>query len=176
MPIGSDPARDSSEQAYRVFVTREDGQWLADVPGLEGTHTHARTLRALDRAVREAVVLGADLPSDALDHLVLDYDYRSGDPQLDADADAAAPRRRRRRAELTGLADEVEERTRELGSRGVKAGLSVPDVAVLLGVSRQTRRAGRLARGQPGDRSAGRGVGRCFGRHLEVAQVALPGR
>ena len=144
-----------SQQAYRVVVTREDGQWLADVPDLEGTHTHARTLRALDRAVREAVVLGADLPDDALDQLVLDYDYRSGGPQLDADAAAL----RRRRTELTGLADEVEERTRELGSRGVGAGLPLRDVAVLLGVSHQrvaqvARRKGSPATDQRGAVSA----------------------
>lgn len=122
-----------NQQAYRVIVTREDGQWLADVPDLEGTHTHARTLRALDRAVREAIVIGADLPDDALGWVLLDYDYRSGDAQLDADA----AQLRRRRAELAGLAGEVEERTRELGSRGVGAGLPVRDVAVMLGVSHQ---------------------------------------
>jgi predicted RNase H-like HicB family nuclease len=46
-----------SERAYRVVVTREDGRWLADVPGLEGAHTYARSLPALDQAVREVVVL-----------------------------------------------------------------------------------------------------------------------
>ena len=50
-----------SEQGYRVVVTREDGSWLADVPGLEGAHTYARSLPALDRAVREVVVLAAGL-------------------------------------------------------------------------------------------------------------------
>lgn len=40
----------SSEQlSYRVVVTQDvDGSWLADVPGLEGAHTFARTL-AVDR-------------------------------------------------------------------------------------------------------------------------------
>ena len=101
------------------------------------------------------VTRGADLPDDALDQLVLDYDYRSGGPQLDADAAAL----RRRRTELTGLADEVEERTRELGSRGVGAGLPLRDVAVLLGVSHQrvaqvARRKGSPATDQRGAVSA----------------------
>jgi predicted RNase H-like HicB family nuclease len=60
---------------YRVHVTREDGQWLADVPELEGTHTYAASLTALDRHVREAIVLGADLPDDAMAGLDLVYSY-----------------------------------------------------------------------------------------------------
>ena len=61
--------------------------------------------------------------------------------------------------ELTGLADEVEERTRELGSRGVGAGLPLRDVAVLLGVSHQrvaqvARRKGSPATDQRGAVSA----------------------
>jgi len=35
---------------YRVVITREDGQWLADVPSLEGAHTYAGSLPALDHA------------------------------------------------------------------------------------------------------------------------------
>lgn len=42
-----------NEHPYRVVVTREDGAWLADVPGLDGAHTYAHTPPALDRAVRE---------------------------------------------------------------------------------------------------------------------------
>ncbi|MGH3797310.1 MAG: helix-turn-helix domain-containing protein [Pseudonocardiaceae bacterium] len=54
------------EQVYRVIVTREDGVWPADVPEadvpeLEGARTYARTLPALDRAVREVVVMAAAL-------------------------------------------------------------------------------------------------------------------
>jgi hypothetical protein len=51
---------------YRVIITREDGLWLADVPSLQGAHTYARSLPALDQAVREVVVLAADLPDDAM--------------------------------------------------------------------------------------------------------------
>jgi hypothetical protein len=75
-----------SEGAYRVVVTREDGHWLADVPGLQGAHTYARSLPALDQAVREVVVLAADLPDEAIPGLTLDYDYHTGDADLDATA------------------------------------------------------------------------------------------
>ena len=75
-----------SRRAFRVVVTREDGQWLADVPELHGAHTYARSLPSLDQAVREVVVLAADLPDEAMPELVLDYDYHTGDPELDATA------------------------------------------------------------------------------------------
>ena len=29
-------------RAFRVVVTREDGQWLADMPELAGAHTYAQ--------------------------------------------------------------------------------------------------------------------------------------
>lgn len=58
------------------MVTREDGAWLADVPELGG----ARTLPALDRAVREVVVLVVDRLDEDMPALRLVYDYRIGDP------------------------------------------------------------------------------------------------
>lgn len=54
----------STEHVYRVIVTHENGAWLADVPELAGAHTHARTLPALDRAVREVVVMADDRPDE----------------------------------------------------------------------------------------------------------------
>src|SRR5260370_7544923 len=83
-----------SEHAYEVIVTREDDHWLADVPGLQGAHTYARSLPALDQAVREVGVLAADLPDGAMPGLVLDYDYHTGDPALDATALALRQLRR----------------------------------------------------------------------------------
>jgi hypothetical protein len=59
-------------ETYRVVVTRENGHWLADVPALQGAHTYARSLPALDQAVREVVVLAADLPDEAMPGLVLE--------------------------------------------------------------------------------------------------------
>ena len=34
---------------YHVVVIRDGDGWMADVPALPGTHTWAKTLRALDR-------------------------------------------------------------------------------------------------------------------------------
>ena len=122
-----------SETGYAVVVTREDGHWLADVPTLQGAHTYARSLPALDQAVREVIVLAADLPDEAMGGLVLDYRYDTGDPDLDATA--LEVRRLRRQADE--LAAAVTARTGEVAAQLVARGLSVRDVAALLGISPQ---------------------------------------
>jgi predicted RNase H-like HicB family nuclease len=122
-----------SRHAYRVVVTREDGQWLADVPELQGAHTYARSLSSLDQAVREVVVLAADLPDEAIPELVLDYDYHTGDPDLDTTA--LEVRRLRRQADE--LAATAAARTGQAAAQLVARGLSVRDVAALLGISPQ---------------------------------------
>jgi DNA-binding NarL/FixJ family response regulator len=122
-----------SRRAFRVVVTREDGKWLADVPELHGAHTYARSLPSLDQAVREVVVLAADRPDEAMPELVLDYDYHTGDPELDATA--LEVRRLRRQAD--DLAATATARTSRAAAQLVARGLSVRDVAALLGISPQ---------------------------------------
>ena len=122
-----------SEQAFEVVVTREDGHWLADVPGLQGAHTYARSLSALDQAVREVIVLAADLPDAAMPGLRLDSLYHAGDPELDSTA-LEVRRLRRQAVELTAAAAA---RTGEVAMQFVARGLSVRDVAALLGISPQ---------------------------------------
>jgi hypothetical protein len=122
-----------NRRAFRVVVTREDGQGLANVPELQGAHTYARSLPSLDQAVREVVVVAADLPDEAMPELVLDYDYHTGDPQLDATA--LEVRRLRRQAD--DLAATAAARTGRAAAQLVARGLSVRDVAALLGISPQ---------------------------------------
>ena len=122
-----------SGREFRVVVTREDGRWLADVPELQGAHTYARSLPSLDQAVREVVVLAADLPDEAMSGLVLDYDYHTGDPELDATA--LQVRNLRRQAD--DLAATAAARTSQVATQLVARGLSVRDVAALLGISPQ---------------------------------------
>jgi DNA-binding NarL/FixJ family response regulator len=121
------------DHSYRVVVTREDSHWLADVPELEGAHTYARSLPTLDRAVREVIVLAADLPDQAMPELVIDYDYHTGDPELDTTA--MDVRRLRRQADELAAAATVQ--TEQAAVRLVARGLSVRDVAALLGISPQ---------------------------------------
>ena len=61
-------------------MTREDGHWLADVPELTGAHTYTRSLAALDQAVREVIVLAADVPDESMPVQVLEHSYDTGDP------------------------------------------------------------------------------------------------
>jgi len=122
-----------SERAYEVVVTREDGHWLADVPELAGAHTYARSLPALDQAVREVIVLAADLPDEAMPGLSLDFDYRTGDSELDATALEV----RRLRRQSDELAATAAARTGQVAAQLVARGLSVRDVGALLGISPQ---------------------------------------
>ncbi|MGH3327873.1 MAG: hypothetical protein ACRDPT_08800 [Streptomycetales bacterium] len=116
-------------EPYRVVVTRDEGAWLADVPELEGTHTWARNLPALDRYVREVIVLAADLSDGAMGDLQLDYEYSTGDKTLDAETAAL----RALRAELAAAERRTEGMVRKLRDRG----FSVRDTAVLTGISYQ---------------------------------------
>jgi DNA-directed RNA polymerase specialized sigma subunit len=122
-----------SESAYRVIVTREDGHWLADVPGLQGAHTYARSLPALDQSVREVVVLAEELPDEAMPDLELEYDYHTGD----ADLDTTALQVRQLRRQAEELAAAATARTGQAAAELVSRGLSVRDVAALLGISPQ---------------------------------------
>jgi predicted RNase H-like HicB family nuclease len=122
-----------NDHAYRVVVTRDDSHWLADVPELQGAHTYARSLPTLDQAVREVIVLAADLPDEAKPELVLDYDYHTGDPELDTTALEV----RRLRQQADELAATAAARTGQAAAKLVARGLSVRDAAALLGVSPQ---------------------------------------
>lgn len=120
--------------SYTVIVTREAGYWLAEVAELtSGAHTEARTLGALDTAVREIIVLAEDLPDEAMPDLELAYEYRTGDKQVDKEAAEV----RRDRAYLAELDREVAARTEATARRLVSQGYSVRDAAVLTGVSYQ---------------------------------------
>jgi predicted RNase H-like HicB family nuclease len=113
--------------SYHVVVIRDGDGWMADVPALQGTHTWAKTLRALDRNVREVIGLVEDLPRSAEAALDLDVEYRTGDPGLDARSSEL----RTKRKEMERHASEVASETRELAGQ-----LPVSDTAILLGVSK----------------------------------------
>lgn len=118
---------------YGVVVTRERDAWLADVPSIDGAHTWARDLSKLDGYVREAIALALDLPEGAEASLFLDYEFRTGDADVDAEAAAL----RAARAEYDRLGRDIGERTKTMASRLAKAGWSVRDIAGLVGVSFQ---------------------------------------
>jgi predicted RNase H-like HicB family nuclease len=116
---------------YRVVVTRDGDGWLADVPALPGTHTWAKTLRALDRNVREVIGMVEDLPRSAEAAVDLEMDYHTGDPVLDERAGRLRARRREQERAAAEIASDTSELLRRFAAR-----LSVGDAAVLLGVSK----------------------------------------
>jgi predicted RNase H-like HicB family nuclease len=119
------------KMSFHVVVTRDGDGWMADVPALPGTHTWAKTLRALDRSIREVIGMVEDLPRSAEASLELDIDYRTGDPGLDA----RSSRLRAKRMEVERDAAEVASHTRQLAEQ-LDGQLPVSDTAILLGVSK----------------------------------------
>jgi len=117
---------------YPVVVTREGGQWLADVPTLGGAHTYARSLARLDRSVREVIAMAADLPYNAMPNLPLHYSFSTGDPAIDE-----AGTIRDLRVQAKRLTEEASARTDEAARRLTSRGVSVRDAAELLGISPQ---------------------------------------
>lgn len=117
---------------YHVHVTREGDQWLADVPELEGSQTYASSLTALDRYVREVIVLGADLPDEAMGDLDLTWSYDIAD-QLVTEAN----RLREERAELSRREKQLQDATEQLALKLTANGYSARDAGPLLGVSHQ---------------------------------------
>src|SRR5260370_25943731 len=99
--------------SYHVVVTRDGDGWMADVPALPGTHTWARTLRALDRNVREVIGMVEDLPRSAEAGLDLDMDYRTGDPALDDPADRLRSRRPGQERAAPQIADDTRAPSRQ---------------------------------------------------------------
>jgi hypothetical protein len=117
--------------SYRVVVTREDGAWLADVPDLQGAHTFARNLPALDRYVREVIALAADL-EDAAD-VTLEWEIHTGDDSVDKELGQLRAERDRLDARRKDVEAQTASYARALAARG----FSVRDTGALLGVSPQ---------------------------------------
>lgn len=121
-----------SGTVYRVVVTREGVNWLAEVPQLEGARTFAKSLEGLDHEVREVIALVEDLADGAEPGLQLAYEYRTGD----ADLDDATARLRADRDRLRAAEQDLAARTEDVARR-LRPAWSVRDAAVLLGVSPQ---------------------------------------
>jgi predicted RNase H-like HicB family nuclease len=111
--------------AHVVHVTREDGTWLAEVEGVAGGHTYARTLPKLRESIREVIVLADDLDDDAQPNYVLQFDV---DDALVLSAVFAG----RARDELEQREAELAAETRMLARRLSDAGWSVRDAADML--------------------------------------------
>jgi predicted RNase H-like HicB family nuclease len=116
---------------YHVVATRDGDGWMADVPALPGTHTWAKTLRALDRNVREVIGMVEDLPRSTEAAMDLEMEYHTGDPALDQRTERLRARRREQERAAAEIASDTSELLRRFATQ-----LSVGDAAVLLGVSK----------------------------------------
>lgn len=126
---------------YTVTYERDEtGWWIAEVQSVQGVNSDGRTVADARRRVREALSLAigdeAAETAELVDNVKLPPDVRK-----------AVSRARAARSRLESLQDEAQKTTasaaRELRRR---LGLSVRDVADLLGISHQ--RVQQLARGK----------------------------
>lgn len=113
---------------YEVVVTREDNQWLADVPTVPGTHTFASSLGGLRRSVREVIVLMDDLPDDAEPEITFRF-------EVDDDAVRSAVEVAQRRDALAAAEAELRAQTLDAIHALKSGGHSVRDVAALVGLT-----------------------------------------
>jgi hypothetical protein len=122
-------------KTYHVVVTREGDGWLAVIPELPGAHTDARSLRSLDGYVREVVALVEDLPDGAESQLVLDYEFHTGDEEVDALVAEARYARHQAEAEQRRASELTMRALTRLVER--RPSLSRRDTAALLDISHQ---------------------------------------
>jgi len=113
---------------YIVNVTREGNEWLADVPGVAGAHTFARSLEGLERYAREVIALMDDLDDDAEVDVRFVFEV---DDEVVREAARVGNERRELLAREEIIRAEVAEAVRSL----TDAGYSTRDAAAMLGVT-----------------------------------------
>ena len=125
-------------QTYRVIITREGDDWLAEVPELEGASTFASTLRRLREYIREVIILGDDLPDDA--EVRTEVEYRIDDPAVQQAVGLHQQRER-----LDREAEDLRRQTTESIKALLVEGYSVRDTAEIIGIT--PGRVSQLANG-----------------------------
>lgn len=120
----------AARKTYRVVVTREDTDWIAEAPEVPGAQTWARNLVVLQRGIREAIAAVLDIPESEVDSI---------DVRLEFDPDSELMRRatvvRALREQVAQLESAVAEQSGPLAAELASEGYSVRDVSVLLGIS-----------------------------------------
>lgn len=114
-------------KTYEATVTREDGYWVAVIPGLRGGATEARTIANLKVEVRDLVAGLLELDDDAFEvELKFGEDFDSAVGQL---VDA--------QERLAKAREEYEVAQRDAVRALAEKNISTRDSAQLIGVSHQ---------------------------------------
>lgn len=122
---------------YQVALGREDGQWTGQCVDYPEAVDYAPTLRGLFEGLKDAIILSAELPDDA----VVEVELVAGET-LDADLTRAL-KLAERRADLAAAEAQLQERTAQTAAVLRSEGYTVRDIAALTGIS--PGRASQLA-------------------------------
>lgn len=115
--------------SYRVVAERDGSWWAIRVPELRGVYSQARRLADVEAMARDATALMLDVPPDTFGISV--------EPVLDTDLARLVDQARGDRLEAERAAQRASEQLRAAVDRLVSAGLTVRDIAHLLGLSHQ---------------------------------------
>ncbi|HZP15171.1 MAG TPA: hypothetical protein VFA96_05070 [Nocardioides sp.] len=113
---------------YVAHAHREGSWWVAAVAE-QGVATQARRLDLLEAAVRDLLAVWLDVPDDSFDVEI--------DPEVPRAAAGSLKRARKLRNDADRLQGEAAGATREAAQALLRAGLTLRDAGVLLGVSYQ---------------------------------------
>jgi len=114
---------------YRAVTERDGSWWAIRVPELRGVYSQARRLADVEAMARDAIALVNEVAPDSFDITV--------EPVLDDEATRLVEEARAGRVDAERAARRASEQLRAAVDRLVSAGLTVRDIAHLLGLSHQ---------------------------------------
>jgi hypothetical protein len=119
---------------YQVDVWREpNGDWSAQANGVEGAFTAGRSLTEIERNIRESIAVSLDLSRSAEAALEIVLNVSTARPDLDELVQQARLAREAARESTSKATELTAEAATELRAKG----LSVRDIAHVLGISYQ---------------------------------------
>jgi predicted RNase H-like HicB family nuclease len=115
--------------AYRAVAERDGSWWAIRVPELRGVYSQARRLADVEAMARDVVALVLDVAPDTFDVSV--------EPVLGSDAAGLVEQALAGRLEVERAARRASEQLRVAVDRLAESGLTVRDIAHILGLSHQ---------------------------------------
>lgn len=114
---------------YRAVAERDGSWWAIRVPELRGVYSQARRLADVEAMARDAIALVVDVAPDSFDVSV--------EPVLGSDAAELVEQALAGRLEAARAARRASEQLRAVVDRLASSGLTVRDIAHILGLSHQ---------------------------------------